>query len=61
MSQIQREQIDQLKGFLQAHQLEMVALLRRLVEAESPSSDPEAQEPGLIFKGLPPFPDAEMP
>jgi glutamate carboxypeptidase len=45
MSQIQREQIDQLKGFLQAQQLEMVALLRRLVEAESPSSDPEAQEP----------------
>jgi glutamate carboxypeptidase len=43
----QQTNIDQLLSHLQQQQAEMVFLLRRLVEAESPSSVPESQEPVL--------------
>lgn len=39
----------QLSGYLQQNQTEMVNLLRRLVEAESPSAVPESQEPVLAL------------
>lgn len=41
----QKTNIDSLVNILQQGQAEMVALLRRLVEAESPTSVPESQEP----------------
>lgn len=47
MIQYKTEQIDKLQTYLQSRQPAMVALLRRLVEAETPSSDPRSQEAAL--------------
>jgi glutamate carboxypeptidase len=57
MTQLQEEQIERLRSFLESQQPQMVGLLRQLVEAESPSSDPSAQETvmGILsdaFSGL---------
>ena len=45
----QRTHIGQLLDCLQQNQTEMVSLLRRLVETESPSAVPESQEPVLAL------------
>ena len=49
MIQYSAEKIDQLQTYLQNQQPAMVSLLRRLVEAETPSSDPASQKAGLMI------------